>query len=70
VVTTQTHAGAKALAGKGVKVFLIWISDLVDTMGWRPKHVEEMQFEVVMAYMKRPKYWEHVRNRAKFNLSL
>ncbi len=51
-------------------MFLIWISDLVDTMDCLPKHVKEMQTTVVLGYMKRPKYWNHVLERATFNISM
>jgi hypothetical protein len=51
-------------------MFLIWISDLVDMMGCLPEHVKEMQTKVVLGYMNRPKYWGHVLQRARFNLSM
>ncbi len=51
-------------------MFLIWISDLIDTMDYLPQEVKAMQEAVIVAYMQRPKYWRHVQNRAYFNLSL
>lgn len=51
-------------------MFLIWISDLVNTMDHLPKHVKDMQMTVVLGYMNRPKYWGHVLERARFNLSM
>ncbi len=51
-------------------MFLIWISDLIDSMGYLPQGAREIQESVIVGYMQRPKYWRHVQSRAGFNLSL